>query len=309
MKAAILFCAAGASLLAILRARMSPLPKRTHILLVDNGSLRAESFLSLRAMASAVSAATGVAVVAASARFADRVAAAELGGTPGDTLATAVARALGGPPARHHVLILPAFLGPADTLRALVPEFFSKQRGVTHAIAAPLVTGPGDARVAQALLANLEEAFATHGLEPKDAAVVVCDHGSPHADVAAVRGYVASHLARQLAAHPTLATLRAPLAQASMERRDGPDYAFNDPLLASLLRTPPFNEGNVVLGLLFLSPGAHAGVGGDIDEICAEAVAEAAQAGRALRVFRSPLLGPRVTDILADRLREVMPSP
>jgi hypothetical protein len=311
-------CAATTLLLCALayanRARLLPRKRgsgdeQPTVLLVDNGSLRAASFLSLRAMAAAVAQRSGVPVTAASARFADRVPAAELGGVAGDTLATAARRALR-ERGEHHFVILPAFLGPADTLRNFIPTLFAalvaEHPGTTFSTAAPLVqvrAGPVDGRLARALAGAVARALAAAALAPEAAAVVLCDHGSPHADVGAVRDFVAWQLEEALSTS-VLGRLRAPLAQASMERREGAAYDFNDPLLAKLLRTAPHNEGDVVLALLFLSPGAHAGEGGDIDEIVAEAIAEAAAQGRALRVHKTELLGPHVTDILCDRLGE-----
>ena len=63
-----------------------------------------------------------------------------------------------------------------------------------------------------------------------------------------------------------------------MERRPDPQYDFNEPALSRLLRTPPFSNGNVIVGLLFVSPGKHAEAGtGDVATIIAEAM-EAASA-------------------------------
>ena len=334
-----LACAAAAAAAAVaaavllLRARPRRAPATTPqlpaapttILLVDNGSLHAASYLSLCAMAEAVSAATGLPVLPASARFADRIPPGELQGRAGETLASALARALApgaqAAGARHrHVLILPAFFGPADPLKKFVPEQVALAGAraaeaaaagaraplrVTHSLARPLAA-PGELRLAAALATGVAGVLRARGLAPEGAAVALCDHGSPSAEVGRVRGLVAGQLADALRAAGLLARLRAPLAQASMERRPGSEYDYNEPLLATLLRSAPYNEGDVVLALLFLSPGAHAGPGGDIDEIVAEAVAEAAGQGRALRVHRTPLLGPSVTEVLADRLREAV---
>jgi hypothetical protein len=98
---------------------------------------------------------------------------------------------------------------------------------------------------------------------------VLCDHGTPLATVTAVRDRLGGLLASALGEEVSDA------AVASMERREGDAYAFNEPLLATRLRTAPFNHGQVVVALQFLSPGRHAGPGGDVATICAEAEAEA----------------------------------
>lgn len=89
-----------------------------------------------------------------------------------------------------------------------------------------------------------------------------------------------------------------------MERREGPEYAFNEPLLEQALRQPPFDRGDVIVALQFLAPGRHAGAEGDIAAICA--AAEAAQPG--LRTHLTTTLGahPQVVDVLASRFRAVV---
>ena len=59
-----------------------------------------------------------------------------------------------------------------------------------------------------------------------------------------------------------------------------------------------------VLAMLFLSPGRHAGEGGDIAEICAAAE----QRHPGLRVRPTALVGehPAIVDILATRLRQAL---
>ena len=52
-----------------------------------------------------------------------------------------------------------------------------------------------------------------------------------------------------------------------MERRDGKQYEFNEPLLENILGSGNFIK-NVILAMLFISPGRHAGKDGDIDQIC-----------------------------------------
>jgi hypothetical protein len=127
--------------------------------------------------------------------------------------------------------------------------------------------------------------------------VALVDHGSPQRGVAAVRDFLGGQL-RQL--------LGGEVAVASMERRPEPEYAFTEPLLAGLLRDKNFGRGEVVVALQFLSPGRHAGPGGNIADICAEAMR--AQPG--LRVIPTGLVGEdeRLADLLAERYREGLKS-
>jgi len=301
-----LFAAIAVSSLYLLQRKPASSLVTPLILLVDNGSLRADSFLSLRAMAAAVTALAGVPVTAASARFADRVAGLS---PPGDTVDTALARHLKahagcGGGAAPRLLVLPAFFGPSDTLTQLVPSIVARHAAACPALrlatAAPLVdtADAADTRVARALRDGVLATLASAGVPLRAAAVALCDHGSPVPAVGVVRGHLAAQLRALLPAPP-----RA-FSEASMEKREGPAFAFNDPLLEVLLRAPPFDDGVVVVALAFLSPGKHAGPGGDLVGIAEAAERDAARAGRALRVLFTPLLGASeaVAEVLRDRL-------
>jgi sirohydrochlorin ferrochelatase len=93
------------------------------------------------------------------------------------------------------------------------------------------------------------------------------------------------------------------LQQAVMERRGGAAYDFNGELLEQVLsRAAEADERTTVaLSLLFLSPGRHAGQGGDIDQICRSV----RQHHPRLRIISSSLVAehPDLTGILLDRLR------
>lgn len=90
-----------------------------------------------------------------------------------------------------------------------------------------------------------------------------------------------------------------------MERRPGAEYDFNEPLLETLLGAEGFT-GDVVLALLLMSPGGHAGRGGDIDAICQRA--EEAHPG--LNIHRADLLSehPAMIELLATRYRQGLES-
>ncbi len=50
-----------------------------------------------------------------------------------------------------------------------------------------------------------------------------------------------------------------------MERPEDPKYDFNEPLLSKAFDVHDIKSGFVVVALLFLSAGPHAGPGGDIE--------------------------------------------
>lgn len=264
-----------------------------HVFLVDNGSLAPAAVRSLRALAEAVSARIGRAVEPVSVAHADKISREALDGRPAEVFEAALhARAAKG---ARRFAVVPLFIGPSRALTEYLPERVEVARRVLAEldvrVAAPLHTA-GDDRLARMLADWVRE---TEG--PVDRVAVV-DHGSPTRAVTAVRDEVAAQLGRCLEAK------KITVAPCSMERRAGEAYAFNEPLLAGLLRSPGWRESRVLVAQLFLQPGRHAGPDGDIARVCAEAMAEAPE----LRVQRTPLLGehPGLPDLLAERARTVL---
>ena len=273
------------------------LPALPVCFLFDNGSLRAESTLSLRRVAAALAARTDRDVRAASLLHSDKVPSDELGGEPARRLEPALRDFFAAQPAGAADL-LPLFFGPSAAVRDHVPERMQSLQGEFPAarlrLAPCLVDAadPADGRMARMLAGQARTAAAATGWRrPK---VLLVDHGSPTRAVTAVR----DHLAAQLRAE--LGVDAAAVGAASMERRAGAEYDFNEPLLARALRAEPFGTGEVVVALQFLSPGRHAGPDGDIAQICRAAEAERPT----LRVrLTEPLAGnPLLIEVLADRL-------
>ncbi len=152
-----------------------------------------------------------------------------------------------------------------------------------------------DLRLARLLANNVRQVMGhTGGLHQPT--VVLVDHGSPIPEVAAVRNYVAGQLGALLSEEAGCVTF------ASMERRDGDEYRFNEPLLADLLASRALAGREVILAMLFLSPGRHAGEGGDIAEICEQAMA----ASPGLNVTSTRLVGEHegILEILASRVAQ-----
>jgi sirohydrochlorin ferrochelatase len=266
--------------------------------LFDNGSLRAASTLNLRAVAKALAREIGGPMRAVSLLHSSGVSSEELGGERAQLLEPALQAWLVGEPAGEAVL-LPLFFGPSAALTSYVPERMAALGGkfpkakleLAHWLVDPT---EGDRRIAEALAEAARAVIRSEQLrEPR---VVVVDHGSPQRAVTDVR----NHLGAQVRA--ILRDEAAVTEVASMERRAGAEYAFADPLLGERLRTAPCDRGDVVLALQFLSPGRHAGAGGDIADICAAAKAERPE----LRTWMTDTIGTdaRVVSVLAQRYRE-----
>lgn len=273
-------------------------------LLVDNGSLRAASHLNLRAVASALGQRVDATVRAVSLLHSRKIDPAELGGRRAWTFEPYVRGRLAA--GERAFGILPFFFGPTGAITTYVPERLRALRadhGPFEVARAPfLFDGDAvlDAGVAGIVAENIRRLIRERGL--RQPPVVLVDHGSPLASVAYVRDFIAGQLSVLLAPREV-----ARVGAASMERREGPAYDFNEPLLESRLRAPGFDSGDVVVAMLFLSPGRHAGGDGDVASICR--AAEAIRPG--LRCHMTELVGtrPEIIDLLETRFSTLRSAP
>ncbi|PTY02707.1 cobalamin biosynthesis protein CbiX [Opitutaceae bacterium EW11] len=276
--------------------------KRPQCFLFDNGSLRPASTLSLRRSAALLAEALRCPVEPVSLLHSSGVPASELGGVSARLLEPALTEWLSASPDGEAVL-LPLFFGPSAALTDYVPErlvslrqrFPDARLRLAHCL---VDLRESDTRIAEALTAAARRTVRENGLQrPK---VLVVDHGSPQRSVAAVRNHLGIQVNALLRDEATV------VGVASMERRPGSEYTFNDPLLAFALANAPFDEGDVIVLLQFLSPGRHAGPDGDIAQICDEA-----RRGRPqLRTYLSEPIGndPRVIAVLVQRYEEALQS-
>ena len=271
------------------------------VLLVDNGSHRAESTLSLRRIASALGKKADDQVHPVSLLHSTKVDPAELDGEPAQIFEPFLKRRL--EEGVFSFLIVPFFFGHSAAIYEYLPQRVREMRAswpdLEVRVAPPMVQldHAEDVEVAEILAELVMKTVAERGLETP--AVTLVDHGTPRVAVNRVR----NHLAGQM--RVVLESKVAVLEPSSMERREGAEYDFNEPLLENLLGQAGFDR-EVVLAMLFSSPGRHAGPGGDIARIC-----EAAEARHEeLRTFRSDLFAthPRVVDLLLRRLEEGLAS-
>lgn len=274
--------------------------KRPVCLLADNGSLQPEAILALRRVAAKLAERTGLKTEAAGLLHSDKVEAERLGGAPGETVETCLRKRLAA--GERDFLILPFFLGPSRGVTQWVPSKLEEWRGEFPDLrvkVAPCLAGEGEGNeaLAEAVAEGVRVCMAEEGLARPFVAFV--DHGSPAREVWEVRERV-GELTRFKLSGEALG-----LRTCSMERRPGEAYAFNEPLLVNLL----FDEevafaAEVVVARFFLSPGRHAGEGGDLDRV--RFAAECARPG--LRTYATEPLGehPLVLDLLARRVDEAL---
>jgi hypothetical protein len=113
-----------------------------------------------------------------------------------------------------------------------------------------------------------------------------------------VRNAIADQLAVLL--HSEVAAVSA----CSMERREGTEYDFNEPLLERVGELDGWAAADVIVALFFLLPGRHAGAGGDVAQICDDLL----ETGVLSTVERTPLLceHPLLIELLTDRLKSAL---
>jgi sirohydrochlorin ferrochelatase len=267
------------------------------IALIDNGSLEPAAHESLRAAALAIGERTGVAVEAVSWKHSDRIAASSLKGGAARVLAAWVCSQVAS--GEREFLFIPFFVSPQGAIGSALRmdlEALQAEAGRFDFSFTDSLSG-GDALAA--IVADLvREAARANGL--RRPAVIVVDHGGPSRNSSVVRDRVADAVRAELGGS------FGRLSPASMESPQGPEFDFNRPLLCDALGSREVVSGDVVIAPLFLSPGRHAGPGGDLERIAR--AAEDRSPG--LRCHFTKLVGshPLAVETLAGALARALPA-
>ena len=243
----------------------------TRIILVDNGSYEPAATLALRGLAQEVSKLIGQPVLPVSTMHSTKIDPALLGGQPAVIFEGAVQQAkLDG---IEELVVIPLFIGPSRAITEYLPKVFADaQPGAMKLSIRDPLFGDDGAELTGMLADNLRDTGWIKG----SGTVLLCDHGSPIPEVTACRNALATSLREELGLQPK------ELIACSMERREGAEYDFNEPLLEHALQDA---KGDAVILMLFLLPGRHAGPDGDVATIAKE------HAPASLRWKLSPLLG------------------
>jgi len=259
------------------------------VLLMDNGSLEPASTRQLRAIAAALAERTGRRVDPVSLAHSAKIPAEALDGRPADLFEAALDRGIA--EGVTDFVVAPLFIGPSHALTRFVPVLIEervKRMPALRVRLAPPLAAPDDPRLSEMIEAHVREQIAP-GAPPR---VAIVDHGSPARAVTDVRDAVAAQVRARLG------DAAAEVVGCSMERRDGAEFDFNEPTLEHLLARPAWRSGPLILAMLFIAPGRHAGPDGDVAQIVRAA------RGDEDGVRFTRLLGthPRLIEILADRV-------
>jgi sirohydrochlorin ferrochelatase len=234
-------------------------------LLVDNGSLRPEAIFSLRRVAQKLSIETEFEVLPVGLLHSNKIKPSDLDDIKTETVGTFLTSPRG--KKEKSLLILPLFLGPSrgitEWLVSRLEEWRREEVGRSYQVLDCLHID-GDHRLAQALVGEINNLIDREHLSTPRVAMV--DHGTPIAEVNRVREQVGADL-RKIQNYT-----ESEFSTCSMERREGDQYSFNEPLLEGLLlKWGQEGSREVVVALFFLLSGRHAGEGGDLAKICENA--------------------------------------
>ncbi len=250
-------------------------------LLVDNGSLRPEAVLTMRRVAQKLNCLSAYEVIPVSLLHSNKIDPSELNDKNGETIETFLAGHNGKDD--RPLLVLPFFFGPSRGITEWLIEklmaWGQKDPDRTFKVLDTLYLG-NEKKLARALHEQIAGVELKHNLNAPHVAMV--DHGTPVHAVNQVRESVGTELSS------LISDTNSAFSTCSMERREGDEYAFNDPLLEQVLEKWGVNGvGYVVLSMFFLLPGRHAGKDGDLDEICTNAVKKFPK----MKIFKTEPLG------------------
>ena len=268
------------------------------IFLVDNGSVRVEAYKNLSEISQKLSQSIGENVSPAPLLHADKIPREDLGNMRVRLFEEQICESYD--QGNRSFTVFPLFFGPSAALVDYLPrrlEILSTKRpGFSVRVLNPLFgsTGEGGELLADILEERVHEVVRSYSL--KLFHVILVDHGSPKSEVTDVRNRLAELMSKRFE------SLSVEVFPASMERRPGIEYDFNEPLLETALINPIMAEKPIVLAQLFFSPGRHAGPNGDIERICVRAEKDNPN----MKVYRAELVGnhPRLIKLLAQRWAE-----
>jgi len=270
------------------------------IMLVDNGSVKANATLQLRSISKSLSEYSGLIIHPVSLQHADKISAEELNQKPANIFSTFMSSQL--TKGETDFIVLPLFFGPSKAISSAIPEQVQqlKQKfgDFNLHVADTIYPLPAAEIKLIELLASLT-LDCIHTTEFKNPRCVLVDHGSPSPAVTKVREHITQALKATL---PDIS-----IDQAVMERRSGKEYDFNGQLLEDWLKSQAEAGTNEIIVIqLFFLPGRHAGPGGDIEQICVKALTE----NPGTRIVATALVSehPLILEILRDRLISVLKS-
>ncbi len=271
-------------------------------LITDNGSYRPEATFSLRSLAKRLGEQVNQTIEPVSLLHSTKISADKLEGRPAEIFEPFIKKKRKEGFNKFHVT--PMFFGPSAAILEYMPQrvtSLQEKWPELEVLIAPCVVDiedKNDTRMAQILVDQIKATKVEQGYQAP--AIALVDHGAPRIKVTEVRNHLGEQV-RQLLSKDEFPEVTA----CSMERREGDDYAFNEPLLENLIGTEGYRD-EVIVSMLFASPGRHAGPGGDVFKICEEA----AETHQDLKWKMTDLVAGHegIIEILAERFQQGIES-
>ena len=247
------------------------------VALIDNGSLEPAAHWNLRTVAAALSEDAGVMVKAVSWKHSDRIPAEAFDGAHAWTLAPFIrARFARG---EREFVFVPFFISAQGAIGSALRRDLEKLQRELGEFSFTFTDGLAARGVLAPIVANrLRQTIAAKCFDRP--LVILVDHGGPSRESADLRNAIGAEIGA--------------FASASME-------GAHPPLLVDELRRDIYRNRDVVIAMLFLSPGRHAGASGDVAQICRAS---------GVRCHLTALVGdhPAVVAALAGALRDALPK-
>lgn len=271
------------------------------IILLDNGSLRANAALQLRVLASQLTELCGEQIHPVSCKHSDQIPPSELEGKAANIFEHFVSKQLAA--SETTFIVLPLFFGRSRAITDFIPKVSAQLEEKFGPFSVSIADCIYPLPAGEETLTEIvyEHVLSSSQLHIEHSALenrVLVDHGSPVPRVTAVREHLANAVRRKLGESTTL-------EEAVMEKRAGNKYDFNGILLQDwLIQKAQAGETQAAVILLFFLPGSHAGEGGDIAEICSAVMKKYP----AFKITISPLISehPKLISILQKRLSSVL---
>ena len=277
------------------------------IIIFDNGSLRPDSIIAFRRFAHKLSQYVEEPIHSAGLLHSHKVSSDQLNGISAWKLEDLIRNILKNNSESTEFVLLPFFIGESRAISEYLPKVLTeikKDYSTTSFRLAYPLSGQDplnpDIRIAKIFQHSVSNLITEEKKVFRSIGISIVDHGTPAIEVNHIRNALRAQLNFLLNEGQSLSYI---VEAYSMERREGDEYAFNEPLLEKIHKGKAIQCDFSILAPLFLLPGRHAGDGGDVEEILLQSLKK--------KLPQTPLLHNSVTtlEILKDRLTGCLHSP
>jgi sirohydrochlorin ferrochelatase len=278
------------------------------MILFDNGSLQPESIKAFRKFTKKINSQTGLSVSCSGLLHSYKIPKEAIDNEPALKLEDLIRQKIS--QGSKHFLLIPFFIGPSLAFTDYLPKVLNKikeQHSDTSFKIAPPLAGTEeepDRRLSESFCENIRSLLIKNNIpNHSKIAIALVDHGSPAPQVTNVRNKVCHQIAETLS--HSINYKHWQTEAFSMERREGIEYDFNEPLLEKIGTKYKFTPDALIIAMLFLLPGRHASEDGDVHQIV-----QKTNFIKADSIYYTDLLhkNQRTSNIIVDRITRCLQS-